>query len=381
MVTLIGTYPPIHCGIATFNRDLHRALLEAGLEVQVTVVAEAEDLHLPFPPEVVRAIPKGERAAYRALAQGLKGAAVLQHEYGLYGGRWGEWALDLLEGKGPKVVVLHTLLENPPPGLTPEDVAYMQALLRALGERAQALVTLHPEGERLLRRFGVRTPVAYIPHGMPDLPRPKKEALKRALGLEGHFLLLTHGLLGPGKGLELALKALAQVRAQNPRVRYLVAGRLHPNLERREGRRYLEALEGLARELGVGEAFLLREGYLSEEELYQLVGAADLFLLPYPNLEQIASGTLSYALGLGKVVLATPFRHARQALSEERGLLLPQDPGAWAQAILELSENPGRLMAMEERAYAYARRFTWPRVGRAYRDLLLEVGGVRLGVA
>lgn len=126
------------------------------------------------------------------------------------------------------------------------------------------------------------------------------------MGLEGAFLLFTYGLLGPGKGLEFALKVLARVLPHNPRVRYLVAGRLHPNLERHEGRRYLERVREMAEALGVGEAFLLREGYLSEEELYRLAGAADLFLLPYPNLEQVSSGTLSYALALGKAVLSTP---------------------------------------------------------------------------
>ena len=381
MLTLVGTYPPIRCGIATFNRDLREALLREGVPSQVAVVAHPEEVALPFPEEVVRVVAKEDREGYRALARLLRGPVILQHEYGLYGGKWGDYVLDLLEAPGPKVVVLHTLLKAPPPGLSLEDLAYMQGLLRAMGERVQAFVTLHPEGEGVLRAQGVRTPVVHIPHGLPDLPSPPKEALKRALGLEGHFLLVTYGLLGPGKGLEFALKVLARVLPQNPRVRYLVAGRLHPNLERREGRKYLDRIQDLARSLGVGEAFLLREGYLSEEELYRLAGAADLFLLPYPNLEQVSSGTLSYALALGKAVLSTPFWHARAALAEGRGVLLPLEEEAWAQAVLALAENPERLREMEERAYAYARDFTWPRVARAYRRLLEEVADVRPRVA
>lgn len=191
---------------------------------------------------------------------------------------------------------------------------------------------------------------------------------------------MSYGLLGPGKGLEWALEVLAQVLRQNPRVLYLVAGRLHPNLERREGRRFLEALWQKAEALGVRPALLLREGYLSEEELYRVVGAADLFLLPYPNLEQASSGTLSYALALGKAILSTPFWHAQTALAEGRGVVLPREASLWAQAILGLSESPGRIRELEERAYAYARAFTWPRVGLAYRRLL-EVEGVRRRVA
>lgn len=323
MLTLVGTYPPIRCGIATFNRDLREALLREGVPSQVAVVAHPEEVALPFPQEVVRVVAKEDREGYRALARLLRGPVILQHEYGLYGGKWGDYVLDLLEAQGPKLVVLHTLLQAPPPGLGEADLRYMQGLLRAMAERAQAFVALHPEGEGLLRALGVRIPVAHIPHGVPDLPRPPKEALKRALGLEGAFLLFTYGLLGPGKGLEFALKVLARVLPHNPRVRYLVAGRLHPNLERHEGRRYLERVREMAEALGVGEAFLLREGYLSEEELYRLAGAADLFLLPYPNLEQVSSGTLSYALALGKAVLSTPFRHARAASPRAGGSCFP----------------------------------------------------------
>lgn len=381
MLTLVGTYPPIRCGIATFNRDLREALLREGVPSQVAVVAHPEEVSLPFPEEVVRVVAKEDREGYRALACLLRGPVILQYEYGLYGGKWGDYVLDLLEAQGPKLVVLHTLLQAPPPGLGEADLRYMQGLLRAMAERAQAFVALHPEGEGLLRALGVRIPVAHIPHGVPDLPRPPKEALKRALGLEGAFLLFTYGLLGPGKGLEFALRVLARVLPHNPRVRYLVAGRLHPNLERHEGRRYLERVREMAEALGVGEAFLLREGYLSEEELYRLAGAADLFLLPYPNLEQVSSGTLSYALALGKAALSTPFRHARAALAAGRGVLLPLEEEAWAQAVLALAENPERLREMEERAYAYARDFTWPRVARAYRRLLEEVADVRPRVA
>lgn len=379
MVTLIGTYPPIRCGIATFNRDLRRALLGAGLEAKVAVVADTPDLALPFPREVAWVLPKAKREAYRRLPAPTPW--ILQHEYGLYGGEWGAWFLDLLEGRGPKVVVLHTLLQGVPPGLTQEDFALMQGILREIGQKAQALVSLHPEGPAYLEGLGLGGKAVYIPHGVPDLPRPDKEALKRALGLEGHFLLLTYGLLSPGKGLELVIRALPQVLAHRPEVRYLVAGSLHPNVERREGRRYIEALLALAEALGVRKALILREGYLRDEELYRLVGAADLLLLPYPNLEQVSSGTLSYALALGKAILATPFWHARQALAGGRGLLLPQDPGAWAKAILFLAESPTRLRAMEEAAYAYARSATWPRVARAYLDLLREVGDVRSFVA
>lgn len=380
MLTLVGTYPPIHCGIATFNRDLRQGLLAAGLEAQVAVVAHPEEVRLAFPAEVKAVLSKEERPAYLDLARRLKGPVILQHEYGLYGGRWGEWVLDLLEGGGPRVVVLHTLLKAPPPGIGPEDFAFMRRLLVEIAHKAEALVSPHPEGEGVLKGLGVTTRVVYIPHGVPDLPRPDREALKRALGLEGRFLLVSYGLLGPGKGLEWALEVLAQVLRQNPRVLYLVAGRLHPNLERREGRRFLEALWQKAEALGVRPALLLREGYLSEEELYRVVGAADLFLLPYPNLEQASSGTLSYALALGKAILSTPFWHAQTALAEGRGVVLPREASLWAQAILGLSESPGRIRELEERAYAYARAFTWPRVGLAYRRLL-EVEGVRRRVA
>ena len=320
MLTLVGTYPPIRCGIATFNRDLREALLREGVPSQVAVVGHPEEVALPFPQEVVRVVAREDREGNRALARLLRGPVILQHEYGLYGGKWGDYVLDLLEAQGPKLVVLHTLLQAPPPGLGEADLRYMQGLLRAMAERAQAFVALHPEGEGLLRALGVRIPVAHIPHGVPDLPRPPKEALKRALGLEGAFLLFTYGLLGPGKGLEFALKVLARVLPHNPRVRYLVAGRLHPNLERHEGRRYLERVREMAEALGVGEAFLLREGYLSEEELYRLAGAAD---LPQPGAGFLRDPLLRPGPGQGRPLHPLPARPRRP----RRGPGGPASPG------------------------------------------------------
>ena len=76
MLTLVGTYPPIRCGIATFNRDLREALLREGVPSQVAVVAHPEEVALHFPQEVVRVVAKEakEPGFETILATGLRPA-------------------------------------------------------------------------------------------------------------------------------------------------------------------------------------------------------------------------------------------------------------------------------------------------------------------
>nr|BCX01708.1 MAG: glycosyl transferase [Bacteroidota bacterium] len=374
MVVLVGTYPPVRCGIATFNADLHRVLSARGLDVSVAVIAHPEETTGPFPEEVLWVISRHDRPAYRRLAHALSRAEVviLQHEYGLYGGRWGSWILEWAEElRAPLVTVFHTLLETPPPGLHEEDLREMRRIARELALRSEGVVVLLPDGVQMLERCGVPPErMVVIPHGVPEVPELELEACKATLGLSGP-VLVTYGLLGPGKGIETVLEALTRLRGRFPDLTYLVAGSLHPNLHRLEGRRYLDELEKMAVARGLEANFRIREGYLAHEELVLLMGAADVVLLPYPNLEQISSGTLSFAMGAGKAIIATPFRHARLALRAGRGLLCPPgDPEAWAEAIARLLEEPQERARMGRRARLYAEAYTWPRIAVAYERLI-----------
>src|SRR5690606_31676302 len=138
--------------------------------------------------------------------------------------------------------------------------------------------------------------IELIPHGVPEPPAGTAETWKERLGLAGRTVAMTFGLIGPGKGIETALRAIAEAVRACPDLLYLVVGATHPEVLRREGERYRRSLEALAVELGLADHVRFVDRYLDEDELLGYLMACDLYLSPYPGAQQITSGTLTYAL-------------------------------------------------------------------------------------
>jgi len=212
--------------------------------------------------------------------------------------------------------------------------------------------------------------IALIPHGIPDVPFVDPAFHKDQFGLAGRKVMLTFGLLSPGKGIETAIKALPAVVERHPDVVYVVLGAIHPHIFRREGNTYLASLELLAKRLGVQEHVVFCNRYVTLEELCGYLGASDMYVTPYVNRAQIVSGTLAYAMGAGKAVISTPYWHAEEMLAEERGILFPfGNAEALAEAANGLLDDPLRLNRMRKRAYMYCRPMVWREVGRQYLRL------------
>jgi hypothetical protein len=208
-----------------------------------------------------------------------------------------------------------------------------------------------------------------IPHGIPDVPFVDPNFHKDRFGVEGRLVLLTFGLLSPNKGIEYVLEALPAIRARRPDVIYIVLGATHPHVKQHDGESYRVQLERLARERGVEGNVLFYDRYVSLEELVEFIGAADIYITPYLNPAQIASGTLAYTVGAGKAVISTPYWYAEELLAEGRGLLVPfADAGAIAERVAEVLDNEAERHAMRKRAYLLGREMTWPVVARRYLE-------------
>ena len=385
-VGLVSSYPPRRCGIASFAADLAAAMRRAAPALRVAVVAvdpawEPWQRQAPFAGGVqaLMAIDADRRDQYREAAHWLAehGCRVvcLQHEYGLFGGPHGSYVLELVDQLPvPLVTTLHTVLRHPVP--------QQRAILRELARRSRVVVAQARSAlELLVRLYEVDARrVVVIPHGTPAFTRWPAESAKAALGLSGRPVLLTYGLIGPGKGIEQALAAVREVAARYPQVVYLVAGQTHPNVRKWMGESYREHLARLAQQLGVGANVRFIDRYLELAELEQLLAAADVYVTPYPNEEQVVSGTLSYALAAGKAVVSTPFRHAREVLSGGRGLLCRfDDPSSMAREILRLLDNPELRRVLEHRAYAFGQSLSWDIVGARYARLLGWVASEQAG--
>jgi glycosyltransferase involved in cell wall biosynthesis len=362
---MIGNHTPRQCGIATFTTHLSEALGDEipGLDCFVLAMNDAGRRHA-YPGRVRFEIDEGDVGSYRRAADFLNVSGVdlvsLQHEYGIFGGSAGSHVVALLrELRMPVVTTLHTILAEP----SSAQRTVMDELLR-LSER---IVVMSRRGAELLRDVhGVPGgKIDLIPHGIPLLPETRSS--KERIGVEGRRVILTFGLLSPDKGIEYVIEALPAILERYPDAIYIVLGATHPHVRDRDGETYRLMLEGRARRLGVGASVVFHDRFVSQPELNEFLSAADVYVTPYLNAEQITSGTLAYAVGSGKAVISTPYRYASELLAEGRGTLVPwRDSGSIARAALDLFDDDGKRDAMCRRAAAYGREMSWPAVARAY---------------
>lgn len=362
---MLGNHMPRQCGIATFTTDLSDAIAAEFSELDCFVVAmnDAGKRHA-YPARVRFEVAENDVAAYRRAADFLNANTVdvlcVQHEYGIFGGKAGSHVLDLLRGlRMPIVTTLHTILGNP----DPQQRRAMDELTR-LSER---LVVMSAHGAALLRKVhGVpEHKIDLIPHGIPGVPFTNSS--KDKLRVEGKSVILTFGLLSPDKGIEHVIDALPAILERCPDTVYIVLGATHPHVKERYGESYRLMLENRAQELGVDSSMIFHNRFVSREELTEFFSAADLYITPYLQPDQITSGTLAYAVGSGKAVISTPYLYARELLADGRGILVPwRDAQAIARGVIDLLDDDVKRLALSERAAAYGRSMMWPAVARRY---------------
>lgn len=377
-IALIGNFPPRLCGIATFTADVRAALGAAYPRIEADVYAMNDvEGDYGYGPEVVCTIAQDRFTDYQLAAQQINesGADVVhvQHEYGIFGGDAGSLLLKLLDRvAAPVVVTLHTVLEQPN--------ADQRVVIEALARRSARLIVMAEKGREILRRVHGIPPerVAVVPHGVPDRPLRDTAALKARFGFSGRRILLTFGLLSPNKGIETMIRAMPAIVSAHPDALYVVLGATHPHLVARDGEAYRESLIGLAEDLGVTSHIRFIDGFLEQELLVDYLEASDIYVTPYLNPAQITSGTLSYAIGLGKPVVSTPFWHAEELLADGVGLLAGfGDVGDFARAIVGLLDDPAHMETMRRRAWEIGRGMLWARLADAYVEICAEARAAR----
>ncbi|MDR7435752.1 MAG: glycosyltransferase family 4 protein [Armatimonadota bacterium] len=379
-VALISTYPPRECGIATFTRDLNFSLNLESPWIETFVVAITDDgARYPYGTEVRWELYQNDPASYREIAQALNDAGVdvvnIQHEFGIFGGEWGEYVLDLMERvDAPIVTTLHTVLPNPLP--------ITRNIIRNIVRLSDAVVVMLPSAAKiLLESYGITSDhkIFVIPHGVPTPSLTPPLEAKRQLGLLGREVITTFGLISSGKGIEDVIEALPQVRAKHPKVLYLILGQTHPNVLRREGEAYRNSLVRRVQDLGLEENVRFDNRYLREEELALYLSATDIYITPYHNPDQVTSGTLSYALGFNRAIIATPYLYARDLLKDGRGILVPfRSPEAIAEAVLYLLDHPDLRAQLQHNASMLAAQMRWPKVARSYLALFTQMSRERV---
>lgn len=368
----ISSYVPRECGIATFTHNLltsyQNQYASAGKVIAVDGLPSVN-----YPREVDFVFDRNKVSDYTAAACHINANDLqvvnLQHEFGLFGGPEGRHIARLLEKlKKPVVTTIHTVLQQP-------TLGYYTSLIEVI-QRSQRVVVMSNKAIEILREIYYVPPekIVMIPHGVPDLPFVETEPFKKELGLAGRFVLFSFGLLSPGKGFELVLEALPEVVRKHPDLLYIILGKTHPEVARVHGERYRESLKKLTRENKLENNVLFIDKFATYEELYNYICASDVYVTPYQSQEQITSGTLAYAVALGKVVVSTPYHYAQEVLAGDRGYLVPfNNPQALARILSGIISNKADMPKTRRAAYEYGRSMIWSRVAELYHGLFEEV--------
>ncbi len=363
-VAILSTYPPQKCGIATFAQDLYKSLRLASNDIiQIVAISNNEDCN--FPEEVAYTIEKQELKSYVKAAHFINtyDVCIIQHEYGIFGGECGEYILTLCKLLHiPIISNLHTIL--PKPSIKEKEV------LQELGQISNMVTVMTNWAVNMLHSIYQipSSKIKMIPHGVPVFDYEFEKA-KKKLNLKNKKVLLSFGFLGRGKGFETAIEAVKEVR--DPNFKYIILGITHPNVLKEEGEAYRNSLIDKCKKLGISDKVEFVNEFATEELLKDYLTACDMYVTPYPNENQISSGTLTFALGAGAAVISTPYLYAKDLLAEERGLLFDFcDSKQLAEVINNLLEDSKLLEKYRNNARIHGEKMQWPNVGRSHVQLI-----------
>lgn len=386
-IAFVSSAVPRRCGIATFTADLIAAVraTDAAVTCRIAAIEEPSVLR-PYGSEVRWRIRQGDTESYRAAARAINAsnadAVNVQHEFGLYGtwtkpaftaGRWAESVYEdrlqafLEELRKPVVTTMHAVL--------PQPSESVRETVRSLAALSDEVIVMAATAVGLLSSdYDLSKPPHVIPHGMPVIDPHGRHRFKEKLGVKDRTIISTFGLVDPRKGLQYMIEAMPAVVAGHPDALYLIAGQTHPDLLRVQGEEYRNGLVAQIHSLDMEHHVAFIDQYMSQRDIIELLLATDVYVTPYLDPNQITSGTLSYALGAGKAVVATRYMHATEALAGGRGVLVEfRDADQLATSVLAILDDPGMKASLEQAAFAYARDATWPQSARAFLDVVTDV--------
>ncbi|GMA49262.1 hypothetical protein GCM10025857_06190 [Alicyclobacillus contaminans] len=379
-VVYVSTYVPKKCGLATYTHHLRQSVQRAaaGTDLRDGVVAMVDSNEdIKRYDESIWFIRRDQLADYERVAKRINQSSVdvvsLQHEFGIFGGTAGEHILAFARAlEKPLVTTFHTVFERP--------ASPYREIQRALIQQSAHITVMNRRAVQYLRdAFGVSTDrISYIPHGTPGPSAKPRSELRTALGWQGRRVILTFGLLGPSKGIESILEVLPDVVAKVPDVLYVIAGQTHPEILKHSGEAYRERLQQMVEERNLSQHVQMVNRYMSESDVMDYVSACDLYITPYPGMEQITSGTLAYAVGAGCPVLSTPYAYARDVLRNLESLLIPYgNREQWSRSICRMLTDEAVQEQYRRQIAEIGRGMQWTGVGAEHLALFRRLAAVK----
>jgi glycosyltransferase involved in cell wall biosynthesis len=370
----ISSYVPRKCGIATYTKDLTEAInsINGCSETEIFALVKPED-KINYGSEVKFKINQYEIESYVRAADYINKSradiVVLEHEFGLYGGKFGEYIITLMKLlKKPVIVTAHTIPDD-------ADKEYGLILKDVIKLAEKVIVMLPQSMGKLIKNYNCPSEkIEIIPHGVPDIPLESNDKYKKQKGIEDRLVLGNINLLSEIKGLEYIVEALRDIKKQFPNVLYFIIGQTHPIVLQNSGEKYRNFLEEKIKLYNLRENVEFINEYLTLDELIEWLKIIDIYITPYLDPQQSASGALAYAIGAGKICISTPYYYAKEVLANDRGIIVPfKNSQSIADAVIDIFKNPQKKLAIEERAYKFGRTMTWHNVAFQHLELFDEV--------
>ena len=373
-VLYMSTFPPRECGIATFTKDLTTAIdnqFSPLIKSKIVTMNHNSTSFYNYPENVIFQINDADIQEYIDTAKKINDMDCIkliniQHEFGIFGGEYGSYLIAFLEIiNKPVVITFHSILPNPNERL--------KRVVQILAEKSKCIIVMAKTGENILREdYDIETEIKIIPHGIPTIRfvTSTKEKIKK--GYSNNVLLSSFGMINSGKGYEYVIDALPNVVKKFPNLLYLIIGETHPIVRKNEGEQYRNFLEKKVKELGLVKNVKFYNKYITLKEICEYLQATDLFICSNTNPKQITSGVLSYAVGAGRAVISTPFLHAKELVTPERGILAEfESSKSFEHGIIKVLSDISLKKNMEENAYANTRNMTWDNVAIAYKNCFM----------
>ena len=372
-IAFLSTYPPRECGLATFTQDLVRELDKVELLNRPKVIAvDNTDHQYKYGNRVLMKLSQHDRDSYLKTAEAINDSdielLVIEHEYGIFGGKAGEYILDLVDRlQIPIITTLHTVL--------PKPLKKQREVLTLLGQKSAKVVTMAKNTKPILEKVYRIDPskIEVIHHGVPYRLLESRDKIKAKHGLSNRNVISTFGLLSPGKGLEYGIEAVADVVKDHKDVVYLILGQTHPCVKKESGEAYREKLMRMVDRLRIADHVRFINKYLSKDEIINYLQLSDIYMTPYLGKNQAVSGTLAYAVGYGRVIISTPYSYAQEMLSEGRGLLAKfRNSSSLAKLIRYVLKHPEAKKEMERRTLSLGRTMVWSNIANQYTKLFIK---------
>ncbi len=377
LILYMGTYPPRECGIATFTKDLVTAMDKRfHSEFKSKILAMNNGVtDFEYPREVMFTIKEDTIKDYIKVAKKInKSKSIklvnIQHEFGIFGGKYLNYLSAFLETvEKPVVINFHSVVPNPP--------ANLKYMIQYLAEKTSSLIVMADTAVDILKNdYNINDDkISIIHHGIHEVPYEPSIVQKTKLKsyYKNKLIISSFGLISGGKDYETIIRALPDVVKKFPNLLYLIIGATHPGILKQEGEKYRIKLQRLINRLNLSNNVKFVNKYLDLDTLLQYLRATDIFVSSGKSLGQIVSGTLSYAMGCGRPVITIPFLHAKEAITPDRGILVELgNSGSYSKALIKLLSDPELRETMGKNAYDYTRHMVWHNVAESYMDIFKQ---------